>query len=143
MASLRRIPSGPDHLLEPGHPLVHPAPTDPDFVLVNFGRRWLLYDISGTTRVSARPVEGGATTLEHGALISTPRERLRFLRGGNRPLREEVSSFALRCSFCRDHMKEGESCYRCPNCQRPIHSDCLGESGECGRCRQEMKGGES
>ncbi len=140
MAVLRRIPGGSELTLEPGVPLTYPDGSTPCFVIASYRRRWLLYDVSGSTRVGSHAVSGGATTLEDGDLISVrePAERLRFSKSGGEALRT-VGASSVVCSYCREHFEDGEPCQRCSSCERLQHDACLETSGACGRCGLPMQ----
>ena len=135
MAVLRGIPGGSELALEPGVPLTYPDGASACFVIASYRRRWVLYDVSGSTRVGSHAVAGGATTLEDGDLISIrePAERLRFSKsdGG---ARRAIGASSVVCSFCREHFEDDEPCQRCSSCERLQHDDCLKTSGACGRC---------
>ena len=135
MAVLRRVPGGPELTLNPGVPLIYPHGSPPSFVIANYRRQWLLYDVSGSTRVGSHAVSGGATTLEDGDLISVraSAERLRFSKSGGGALRA-IGAPSLVCSFCREHFEDGEPCQRGAGCERLQPDDCLETSGACGRC---------
>ena len=135
MAVLRGIPDGSELTLEPGVPLTYPHGSTPCFVIASYRRRWLLYDVSGSTRVGSHTVAGGATTLEDGDLISIREraERFRFSKSGGGALRA-VGAASVVCSFCREHFEDDEPCQRCSSCERLQHDDCLKTSGACGRC---------
>ena len=100
------------------------------FIVTVERRHWVLFDVSGTTRVDARPVVGGATTLAEGALIRAGERRLR-LRAALATAEGE-HAHPLACGFCRGQV--GVKRTACQACGRVHDADCLAFAKRCGRC---------
>jgi hypothetical protein len=127
MATLVPLPAGAPIPLDPTQPLRFVgADGRLLFVLAAAQRRWVLYDVSGASRVDARAVPGGATTLEDGALIRAGSRRLRF--------HAEMAgeSGGGLCGFCRDAVDGSPAA--CSACGRAHHEACLAFAKRCGRC---------
>jgi hypothetical protein len=140
MTRLQIVPNGADMILDPERPFVYAEANGMSarFVIAPFRRRWLLFDVSGTTRVGGRAVAGGAATLRDGELISCAGLRFRLNTADGRATRLTTGREGL-CSYCRERVSPGDVRHECPSCRRIQHESCLRASGKCGRCGKALR----
>lgn len=141
MAALIPIPNGEARPLSEAEPLVFRSGGQARFVVARHRSRWLVFDVSGTTRVDAQAVEGGALSLSYAALITAGADRLRLVEGGPQAtvVRREAGGL---CSHCREPVEAQEAAASCSCCGRLQHIECARESSACGRCQQPLRMGE-